>query len=226
MAKSKKDDQKEGEDPQEPSENGTDSGKESPEGENLLTQAEHQELLNQAVTQRSERMLRKTLREIGVDSPEQLKEALDKLKQFEESQLSEAERIQKQVEEAEETARQAQAERDKAIADARETLIRAEFIAEAGKQGAKHPGDAFSLADLSGVAVNDDGVVEGVEGAVKALIESERLPLRGKPQAPNLDAGAGGAERPGEKPVNLTEEEMHVARSMGLTPEEYAEFKK
>jgi hypothetical protein len=224
MAKSKTDDQKEGGDPQAPPENGTDSGKESPGGEKTLTLSEHQDLLNQAVTQRGERMVRKTLRELGFESQEDLSEALSELKQYKESQLSEAERIQRQIEEAEEAAKRAQEERDKALAEARSTLIRAEFIAEAGKQGAKHPGDAFSLADLSGVEVND-GVVEGVEAAVKALIESERLPLRGKPLAPNLDAGAGGAERPGEKPVSLTREELEIASNLKLTPQEYAEWK-
>lgn len=44
-------------------------------------------------------------------------------------------------------------------------------------------------------------------------------------KAPNLDAGAGSAASTA-KPVQLTAEEMEIARQMRMTPEMYAQFKR
>jgi hypothetical protein len=56
-------------------------------------------------------------------------------------------------------------------------------------------------------------------------VENGRLPLMGKPKAPDLDGGAGSGERAGDsKP--LSEAEKRTAKKMGLTPEQYAAHKK
>ena len=102
-------------------------------------------------------------------------------------------------------------------------MLRAAFLAEAGRRGAKHPNDAFMLADLSSVTI-DGEVIEGVEGAVQALIDSGRLPLVGKQQAPPLDGGAGSGSRPGVK-VKLTPDEIQAAKNMGVSLEDYAKYK-
>jgi hypothetical protein len=51
-------------------------------------------------------------------------------------------------------------------------------------------------------------------------VENGRLPLMGKPKAPDLDGGAGSGERAGDsKP--LSEAEKATAKKMGLTTEQY-----
>lgn len=121
-------------------------------------------------------------------------------------------------------------ERDQALQKAHDRLIRSAFLAEAARAGVAHPEDVFALADRSGVALDEADNVTGVAEAVKAVVEAGRVPLVNsggqRPPAPRLDAGTGGGQRPGEqKTQELTEEELAIARRMGVSPEKYAEQK-
>jgi len=134
-----------------------------------------------------------------------------------EAEMTEAEKLKGQLEEERTKAERAEQR-------AREMLIRAEFAAEAAKQGMSDPSDAYILADKSEVDVNDLGAVEGVTEAIKDLIATKPY-LIGKRQAPSVDGGAGSTER--SKTIEkLTTEEIQIARKMGLTPEQYAQSKK
>ncbi len=150
------------------------------------------------------------------------KEAFAELKKLRLEQMSEQERRDVELREAQERAERAETERDQARAEAQDRLLRAAFLAEAGRRGAKYPDDAFRLADLTNVSVTD-GVIEGVEDAVQALIDGGRLVLTGKPQAPPLDGGAGSGDRPGQM-VKLTPEQLDMAKKLGVKPEDYAKF--
>lgn len=147
-----------------------------------------------------------------------LQEKAKKWAEWEEAQKSE-------LQKAQEAAERAQQERDHALQEANDRLIRAAFMAEAGRIHAKHPEDAYLLADLSDVVITDGGNVTGVADAVEALVANGRLPTEGRPSAPKLDAGAGSGERTNERPVRLTDEELEVARKMGIRPEDYAKYK-
>lgn len=130
------------------------------------------------------------------------------------AEMTETDRLKAEIAEAKAQAQQAEAR-------ARETLVRSAFVAEAAKVGAAYPEDVHRLADLSGVDLDDTGTVTGVAAAVKALVDAGRIPLSGKPQAPNLDGGAGGGDR-GRPGVKLTADEIELARKLNLTPEKYA----
>jgi hypothetical protein len=147
-----------------------------------------------------------------------LKARAAKWAEYEETQKTELERAQ-------EAASKAVAERDQALSAANERLIRAAFLAEAGKSGAQHPEDAYLLADLSAVNIAEDGAVTGVTEQVKALVEAGRLPKAGRPQAPGLDAGAGSGERGQEKALKLTQEEIAMAQKLGVSLEDYQKNK-
>ena len=149
---------------------------------------------------------------------EALKAAKEKLDALEEAQLSELEKAQRRAAEAE-------AARDRALQEANERLIQSAFMAAAAKAGAAYPEDVYYLADLSGVSIEENGTVTGVTEAVGALVEAGRLVMAGKPKAPSLDSGAGSGERPEEKTLRLTEEELAMARKLGLKPEDYAKYK-
>lgn len=113
----------------------------------------------------------------------------------------------------------------KALDTANEKLIKAAFMAEAGKHQAAHPQDAYRLADLTGIKLTEAGEVEGVEAAVTALIENGRLTTSGKPTPPNLNGGAGSGDRPASKGAQPTQEEMEMARKMGVSIENYLKNK-
>jgi hypothetical protein len=148
-----------------------------------------------------------------------LKDQAGKWQKHLDDQKSELERAQERAEQAEQA-------REEALQRAEESMIRAAFLAEAGKLQAAHPEDAYRLADLASVRIAEDGSVEGVEDAVKVLVDSGRLPLVGRQKAPDLDGGAGGGSRSSTTSAKLTPEELEVAVKMGLTPEQYAKYKK
>lgn len=148
-----------------------------------------------------------------------LRKAKEKLDALEAERMSELEKAQKKAADAE-------AARDQALQQANDRLIRAAFVAEAAKAGAVHPEDAFALADKAGVKIADDGAVTGAAEAVKALVDGGRLVMSGRPQAPPLDGGEGGGNRPTEKPKSLSEDELLIAHKMGLTAEQYQKGKK
>lgn len=148
-----------------------------------------------------------------------LKAQAEKWAEFEESQKSELEKAQQKATDLE-------AERDKALAEAKVQVFQAAVMSAAALAGAAHPGDAFALVDATGLAIGDDGKVTGADKAVKALIEAGRLVLSGKLHAPGLDGGAGGGERSGDKGMVLVAEELQAAAKMGVTAEQYAKAKK
>lgn len=133
------------------------------------------------------------------------------------AEMSEIDKAQKRAADAEAAAEQARKQ-------ANETLILAKVIAEASKAGAAYPEDAFNLISRKEISIKD-GNVEGVEDAVKSLVEAGRLVMRRQP-APNLDGGKGSGEREREKRPEATTEEAEVARHMGLTIEQYLSGKK
>jgi hypothetical protein len=147
-----------------------------------------------------------------------LKERAEKWAEHEEAQKSELERAQ-------DAATKAEAERDAALSEANDRLIQSAFVAEAAKAGVAHPADAFNLADIGSVTINDGGEVEGAAEAIATLVEAGRLVMTGKPQAPKLDGGAGSGERQGQKKTALTPDELEVARKLRITPEDYQKSK-
>jgi len=147
----------------------------------------------------------------------ELKTAKAELDEIEAAQLTALEQAQKATADA--TAQAA-----KALQTSQDRLIRAELTAQAAIKGAAHPGDAYNLADLAGVALGDDDSVTGAAEAVDALIAGGRMVMTTKAPAPDLNGGAGGGKRP-DAVVKLTPEEQSLAKKWGLTPEEYAESK-
>lgn len=152
------------------------------------------------------------------------KESADRRKKIEAYEAADADRqtaAMTELDKANARAEAAEAKSAQADERARQTLIRAAFVSEAAKAGAAYPEDVHRLADLSGVDVEEDGTVTGVAEAVKALVDSGRIPMSGKTPAPNLDGGAGGGDRSKPK-VTLTADELEIARKMNITPEKFA----
>lgn len=151
-------------------------------------------------------------------------ESAGRRKKLEELEAEKAKREQDEMSELERErkAREtAEADAAKARAEAKELLLKAAFVSEAAKAGVSHPEDVFVLADRSAVTIGDDGKIEGVAEAVKALVDSGRVPLAGKKPAPKLDGGAGGGDR-SQGNLSLTPEELEMAKAMGVKPEAYA----
>ena len=142
-------------------------------------------------------------------------EKADKIRS--EAELSEMDKLNRRLAEAE-TARQ------QALTTANDRLIKAAFVAEAAKHNIEYPEDAFLLADKTNVAVDESGNVSGVAETVKTLVDGKRLPLRNRAIA-SLDAGAGSTSN-GQRSTALNEAELATARRLGIKPEDYAANKR
>ena len=154
----------------------------------------------------------------------ELKPKAQKLTEYEkaeqtrkDAELSEMDKLNKRLAEAE-TARQ------QALQTANDRLIKAAFVAEAAKHNIEYPEDAFLLADKTNVAVDESGNVSGVAETVKTLVDGKRLPLRNRAIA-SLDAGAGSTSN-GQRFTALNEAELAIARRLGIKPEDYAANKR
>lgn len=118
---------------------------------------------------------------------EDLQAKAAKLAEIEEANQSELEKAQQRAEEAERKATEAQQR-------ARDALVRSSVIEAATKANAVDADSVLGLLDTSGIEIGDDGRVEGVEGAVKALLEAKPF-LVGHPPTPGSPGGTaeGGA---------------------------------
>lgn len=143
----------------------------------------------------------------------ELKDALAKLEEIEKAKLTETERLQQEAEQGKQAAK-----------TATDKLRRANLtVALAGKDhGLADPRAAARL--IEGVEFDDQDEPTNLTDRVKALVgEYPLLKGKGVQHAPNLNGGGGGDG--GDTPPELTAEELDVAKSFGMTPEEYAAAK-
>jgi hypothetical protein len=150
-----------------------------------------------------------------------LKPTAKKLAELEKLEAERKTAEMSELERANERATVAEAKAAQAEARAQETLVRAAFVSQAAKVGALFPDDVYLLADRSAVSVSEDGSVMGVKEAVKALVDSKRIPLGGR-SAPDLDGDAGGNDRQKSAAQRLTPDDLEIARKMGIAPEKFA----
>jgi ABC-type transporter Mla subunit MlaD len=120
------------------------------------------------------------------------KAAQKRLAELEEAQKTETEKLTDRATKAETLAEQ------RAV-KYRTALIRSHFTTQAGAAGI--PSDridaAFRLSDFSAVTVDEDkDVVTGLEPVVAALPDWLKADLNKKPPAPDINAGANGANQP------------------------------
>lgn len=174
------------------------------------------EQLNERLARKERTAREALLKELGFEKADDLKALVQAAREREQAEMGELERIKAENARLAEQAQQVEQR-------ARLTALRAEFKAQAALKGAAHPDDALALAGDVAQYLAEDGQPQGVTEAVDRLISSGRLPLA-RGAAPDLDAGAGSGTAASKK-VTLTETELHMARRMGLTPEQYAKYK-
>lgn len=114
--------------------------------------------------------------------------------------------------------------REQEIADLkasqRQDKINTAVTLEAAKAGIADPADAMKLADLSKVAVGEDGAVSGVAEAIADLVKAKPYLVKSTPSAPPKI----GATNPGSGP-SLTAadlKKMTQAEIMALSDDEVA----
>jgi hypothetical protein len=137
-----------------------------------------------------------------------LKAKASKLDELEEAQKSELEKAQERADKAEALAKAAE-ERAQAIA------LRSAIVAAASRLDFVDPEDAFALLDKSALKQNDEGKLEGVDEALKALAEAkphllkqdDQSKARPRRQTPTL---------PGDNATSASESDAEKDRRLGL----------
>lgn len=139
-----------------------------------------------------ERLERATARYADYDD---LKKKAAELQKLKDSELSETERLKKQMAEMEQA--KADAERTAQVRELEinEKLIRAEVRVLAATMGFVSPDDAYRLANLGEVEIDEEGLVKGVDKALKALAKDKPYLL----SSDNGKAGVGTPPRGGKR---------------------------
>lgn len=126
-----------------------------------------------------------------------LKAAAKKLKDLETSQLSETEKRDRKIQELESAKAKWEAEAETRERGVAERVIRSEVRMVAGVMGFTSPDDAYHLAELAEVQLDNDGNVQGVEAALKKLAKDKPYLLKtagGPGSPPNEPKKKGAAE--------------------------------
>lgn len=139
-----------------------------------------------------------------------------RLDAIEAEKLSDAERLQKERDDA--------LERAKALdATARENAIKLAVYGQRDALGLSSADLAIAALDRSKVEFDEQGQPTNVTDLLTALIEREPV-LKGTPAkvvVPSTDGAAGGTKAP-----DLTADELEAARTTGMDPEKFAAIKR
>jgi hypothetical protein len=151
-------------------------------GEKTFTQAELDEIL-------AKRLKRDKEKQAETD------EKLKRLEEFEKAEeerkkaaMSEAEKLKAEKEEADKKAQEAADQAKKAQETANQRIINTEIRSIARSLNANDPNDVLALLDKTGIEMDDEGNVKGVEDALKALKESKPWMFK---QVVGADASGG-----------------------------------
>lgn len=180
----------------------------------------------------SDRLARDRKDRLSDDDIAALQARAKKADELEAASLSQAEKLQKDAEKAQEERDAAQQAAKDATDRANKMLMRAQIISAAAKQGAVDSDAVYALMQAGDftvqkdgqeirVTVGDDGQVTGHEEAVTAFLEAKTY-LVGSTPTPG--PGGGGA-RPVPVTTALTEEEKAAAALFGMSDEDYAKHK-
>lgn len=152
-------------------------------------------------------------------------------KQIEEKRLAEL----SEKERAEEIAKKAEEEKQ-SLAHQLETLqkqiqqekITNEFIKLATTHNIAYIDDALKLADFSGVKVNEEGNVEGVKEAIKALVENKPFLLKQAKEPKQIGKGSQTKSKGDKTAEQLLTEAAEKARNSGRIEDmaAYAQLKR
>lgn len=159
-----------------PTNNGDGAGKQQGTPE-LLTQEQFNATLAERLKRDREAQQSKLLQTLGVESLDAAAASLAEFKKLKDSQLSETERLQNELDAATQAAAKARQEADTAIAASNERLIKAAVIAEASKSeyGVHEDAraDVWLFIDREGIKANENGDYEGVGEAIKKVLEAK-----------------------------------------------------
>jgi hypothetical protein len=180
--------------------NGDDSGKKSDDklaDEKKFSQADVDRIMGEVRDGGRKVGVNDLLKELGFEKTDDLKALVADAKKLREQQMSDLEKAQTAVKEAQAKIEQAERERTEAIAKAQETLMRAAVLAEASKPEyhfkAEALQDVWSFIKRESIKPKDgaDGEFTGIGEALKALAKEKTYLV--------AEGDGRGTPRPGQR---------------------------
>lgn len=151
--------------------------KEGNGGEKVLTQEQVNELLGKVRSEGREAGQTAILKELGVKSVDDLKNALETLKKIEREKLTEEERLKADLKSARQRVAEMQEVSQQAAKKAQDATINAEIVRLAAGRFASVDA-VLKLVDREQIKITDDGTIEGVSKALDALAEAYPFTLQ------------------------------------------------
>jgi len=105
---------------------------------------------------------------------DELKKAAEELSGLKDADLSEQEKLKKRIAEMEQAQTEWDAQAKAAAEKVNEKLLRAEVRVVAATMNFIKPEQAYKLADLTSVEIDEDGQVKGVKKALEALVKDNQ----------------------------------------------------
>jgi hypothetical protein len=156
--------------------NGNGAGSPAPAAGKTFTQAEFDALAEKERKRGIDKGAADLITGLGLESADELKAKLAELAKLEESKLTEAEKQQATIDAMTKQIEEEKAAGLKAIDEANARLMRAAVMTEAAKTDLnvheEARADVWAFVDRAELTVTDAGEVEGVEAAVKVVIEA------------------------------------------------------
>lgn len=172
----------------------------------------------------------KQFKELGFDSPDQLKEVMEQLDAYKKAdeerkkaEMSELERLQAELQAKEEAEKELSQQLEAHKKAVEQEKIRNAFITKAQAANIAYIDDAYALADLSSVKVTENGV-EGIDEVVANLIENKPFLLERQSKTPRqIGEGTSHRNEVSEKTAEqLLKEAAEKARNSGKPEDKMA----
>jgi hypothetical protein len=170
------------------------------------TQAELDAMFADRANRASSSAVADLLKKAGIDTVENLVATVTKAKEAETAQLSELEKANNALKQAQTKAEQIQAEADQKVAQATERLMKASVLAEATAKGFRPEAvnDVWLIVDKAKI-VEKDGEFTGIKEAVEAVAKAKPFWLGDSKKGPGTPLGKDGAKKGGntdeKKPI-------------------------
>ena len=189
----------------------TESGGAPQTEERTFTQEDVDRIIGDRVRRAGKGAVSELLTGLEIKDAAELKRIIEGHRQAAEAEKTEMEKAQARITELEAQAVEAQAQ-------AQARLIQAEVAVSAATLGFRNPADAYALADLAEVVV-EDGKVAGIKAALEAVLKN-RPYLKAEPtNAPDIDATRAGSTTPGTAPGVTDEDVIEFAARFGIDPQ-------
>jgi chromosome segregation ATPase len=179
---------------------GNDGGNAGSNNEQKLsfTQAELDAKFADRAKRAAESAINEILTKAGLKTVDELTAALAEGKKLKDSQLTDLQKAQADLKAANDKLAQAEAEKNTALAQATERLMKAAILAEAVAQGFRPEAvnDVWLIVDRSKIK-EKDGVFEGVKDAVGQVVKDKPFWLKADDKTPHGTPPGPGPKKPG-----------------------------